>query len=70
MHKNSEIRLISLAFIKARSYLYPILPFEFGIADVSPPTYKIGDRTAIAGKVMHHIAFFGILSRLFGTIFE
>jgi hypothetical protein len=32
MQKNSEIRLISLMSIKTRSCLYPMLPFEFGIA--------------------------------------
>ena len=32
MQKNSEIRLISLTSIKTRSCLYPMLPFEFGIA--------------------------------------
>ena len=32
MQKNSEIRSISLVSIKTRSCLYPILPFEFGIA--------------------------------------
>jgi hypothetical protein len=33
MQKNSEIRSISLVSIKTRSCLYPILPFEFGIAE-------------------------------------
>ena len=32
MQKNSEIRLMSLISIKTRSCLYPMLPFEFGIA--------------------------------------
>jgi hypothetical protein len=32
MQKTSDISLISLVFIKTRAYLYPMLPFEFGIA--------------------------------------
>jgi hypothetical protein len=37
MQKNSEIMSISLVSIKTRSCLYPMLPFEFGIAE-SPPS--------------------------------
>jgi hypothetical protein len=35
MQKISEISLISLVLIKIKAYLYPILPFEFGIAGFS-----------------------------------
>jgi hypothetical protein len=45
MQKNSEIRLISLIFIKTRSCLYPMLPFEFGIAG-----HQLGGLTLVANN--------------------
>jgi hypothetical protein len=48
--KNSEIRSISLVSIKIRSCLYPMLPFEFGIAalqEIKMRSFLTRDKNAI-----------------------
>ena len=60
MPKTSEISLNISCLHKHESYLYPMLPFEFGIADLTLDPHFAGEEDARIGTFRILIALLGI----------